>query len=76
MDEGLFKKYSRTLSQRKTLKEEIIQVLQEKAGVTLEEDEFILEQKKIRLLTSSVKKNILLQNGVKDILSSLGFTLL
>lgn len=75
MDEGLFKKHLQTLSKRNDQKQAVISLIQTRTGITLEEDDFILEQKKVKLFTSSAKKNTLLQKGIKDILSSSGYEL-
>ena len=76
MDEGLFQKHLRIVAKHSLQKQTVISLLQEKTGITLDDDEFLLEGKKLTLFTSSAKKNILLQKGMKDILSSEGYTLL
>lgn len=75
MNEGLFKKHIQQLISRTNAKQKIILAVLEKTGIIIEESEIILSKKAIVLSTSSVKKSALLQKGVKEIVTALGYTL-
>jgi len=75
MDEGLFAKHVRTLHKRVTQKQEIIQSLIHKTGVSLSDEEIQITGKQVLFTTSSVKKAALMQKGIQKILTELGYTL-
>ncbi len=75
MNEGLFEKYSKVLTQKKSEKDEIINVLQEVTGITFIPQEVTITKKSISFQTSSVKKSVVYQKRVQEILQQKGYSI-
>jgi hypothetical protein len=75
MDEGLFAKYTRTITARNTTKQTIIETILEKTGIQVEQDEIVITKKEVALSISSVKKMALTKKNIEEVLSSLGYSL-
>ncbi|MDB5259915.1 MAG: hypothetical protein JWN37_146 [Candidatus Nomurabacteria bacterium] len=75
MDLGLFEKHIKALINQKKTKEQIINEIKEKTGVSLKEEEIQVTKKEVSLNTTSVKKSLLFQKGIKKILEENKFTL-
>ena len=75
MDNSLFDKYKKVVEKRDEDKEIIINFIKEKTGVILDYNEIIIDEKKITLNISSIKKSILFKNKVGELLKELGFIL-
>lgn len=75
MEEGLFTKHLLALKQRSDSKEKIIAAVFEKTGVQIEKEELTVSKKQVKLSLSSVKRSILFQKGIQEILQSLGYSL-
>jgi len=75
MNEGLFEKYKKVLTQKKSEKQEILFLLKEISGIDFKEEELVIEKKKIAFHTSSVKKSIILQKNIQSKLQEKGYTL-
>jgi lactam utilization protein B len=73
MNEGLFEKYKKVLTQKNNEKQEVIRLLQEISGIVFKEDEIVIEKKSIYFHTSSVKKSILLQKSIQSQLIEKGY---
>lgn len=74
MDEGLFKKYTKTLQERDKAKESLIAIIKEKTGIVLNEEEINISKKEVTLFISSVKKTQLLRKNIKELLEAQGFS--
>ena len=75
MKEGLFKKYNIQLEQRTHIKKEVIQYIQEKTGIILQEENIVILKKVISLYVSSTLKQKLFQKNISKILKDKGFHL-
>ncbi len=75
MNEGLFDKYKKVLTQKKNEKEELINFLQEITHIIFTEEELVVEKKKISFRTSSVKKSILTQKNIQSKLLEKGYSI-
>lgn len=73
MNEGLFEKYKKVLTQKSNEKQEVISLLQEILGIVFKEDEIVIEKKSISFHTSSVKKSILLKKNIQTKLEEKGY---
>ncbi len=73
MNEGLFDKYKKVLTQKKNEKQEVITLLQEITGIGFKEDELVIEKKTISFHISSVKKTIILQKNIQSRLQEKGY---
>lgn len=76
MDEGLFRRHILQIQKVQDTKEEVCAYIQEKTGVEITKEEVSITQKKVTIQTSSVKRSILLQKKLKEILQEKGYTLL
>lgn len=74
MDEGLFAKHLKRLNERSTIKQSILQLVKELTGVQLQEEELELQGKKLRILTSSTKRAVLIQRKLKESLLEKGYS--
>ena len=75
MNEGLFDKYKKVLTQKKNEKEELINFLQEITHIIFTEEELVVEKKKISFRTSSVKKSILTQKNIQSKKKKKGYSI-
>lgn len=75
MDQGLFGKYQKTLTQRKNILDEIISFIEQDTTVKLTEEEIIIQKKTISFQTSSVKRIILRKKSVEEFLQKKGYLL-
>jgi hypothetical protein len=73
MDEGLFKKYSIQVQKNKDVKEDILVYIQEKTALTLTQEEVTISKKVVTIQTSSVKRSLLLQKKIKEVLLEKGY---
>ncbi len=74
MDGNLFKKYEQRIKKNKTEKGELLHFIKEKTGVVLEEGEISLDNKKIKIQTSSTKKAFLQKGGISNLLKEKGYS--
>lgn len=75
MDGNLFKKYEQRIQKNKTEKGELLHYIQEKTGVVLLEGEITLDNKKIKIQTSSTKKTFLQKGNINKCLKEKGYIL-
>jgi Zn-dependent M16 (insulinase) family peptidase len=75
MDLNLFAKHIKQINKNKTEKEKILNYIQKKTGVILEESNITIKQKKITLNTSSVIYSKLIQKNIQGLLEEIGFVL-
>ncbi len=75
MDNSLFAKYKQVVEKRDEDKGKIIDFVKEKTRVILLESEIVIDNKKITLNISSVKKSILFKSKIGELLKELGFFL-
>ena len=75
MNEGLFEKYKKVLTQKQIEKKEVIEVLKKISGFEFKEEELSIQKKIISLHISSVKKSIFLQKNIKDKLQERGYSI-
>ncbi len=75
MDGSLFKKYEQRIYKNKTEKEEVLKYIKERTGVVLDGAEIALDNKKIKIQTSSTKKAFLRKGNVAGCLQEKGYTL-
>ncbi len=75
MDGNLFKKYELRIQKNKTEKEELLRYIQEKTNVVLQEGEVTIDNKKIKIQTSSTKKTFLQKNNIELFLKEKGYHL-
>lgn len=75
MDNSLFAKYKQVVEKRDEDKEKIIDFVKEKTGVVLNYSEIVIDDKKITLNISSIKKSVLYKSKIGEILKELGFFL-
>ena len=75
MDQGLFRKHILQIQKVQDVKSELCAYIQEKTGVEIIQEEIIITGKKIIIQTSSVKRSILLQKNIKEILKEKGYFL-
>jgi hypothetical protein len=73
MDEGLFKKYSIQVQKNKDVKEDLLVYIQEKTALILTQDEITISKKVVTIQTSSVKRSLLLQKKIKEVLLEKGY---
>lgn len=73
MDNSLFTKYKQVVEKRDEDKEKIINFVKEKTGVVLNYSEIVIDDKKITLNISSIKKSILFKSKIGELLKELGF---
>lgn len=73
MDESLFKKHLYTIKKNKDSKEELRTLIQEKLGISLDDEELNISKKVVIFNVSSVKKMFLLKNDIKSFLKEKGF---
>jgi hypothetical protein len=74
MDEGLFAKHLKNLTLRTNIKNDIMEAIHTGCGIDINEEEFILQGKKIRIITTSVKRAALIRSHIEEELSKLGYT--
>jgi hypothetical protein len=74
MDQGLFGKYQRFITTRENTYKEISLCIEEETGVILTEEELLLDKKKIKFHTSSVKKMILRNKNIEGVLTRKGYS--
>jgi hypothetical protein len=75
MDQSLFKKHILQIQKIKDSKEEVCLLIQEVTGVLLEQEEITISKTNITIQTSSVKKSILSQKRIKELLKEKGYEL-
>ncbi len=75
MNEGLFEKYKKVLTQKQVEKKEVIEILKSISGVEFKEEDISIQKKIISLYISSVKKSIFLQKNIKDKLQERGYSI-
>lgn len=75
MDGSLFKKYEQRIQKNKTEKEELLRYIEEKTDVLLLEGEVVIDGKKIKIQTSSIKKTFLKKNNIELFLKEKGYQL-
>lgn len=75
MEGGLFKKYELRILKNKNDKQNIITYIEGKTGVCLHENEIVIEAKKIKIQTTSIKRSVLASKDIKTILKELGYSL-
>jgi hypothetical protein len=73
MDEGLFKKHILRVQIQKDSKEDILSLVLEKTMLTLSSEEVSLSKKVVTIQTSSVKRSLLLQRKIKEVLLEKGY---
>lgn len=76
MLEGLFKKYTKVLIQKKNEKEEIILFLFKETGVLFKEEELVIQKYIITFHSSSVKKTLLQKKSIQEFLHTKGYRIL
>jgi hypothetical protein len=75
MDQGLFKKHILTIQALHDTQEEVRLYIQKETGIPLINDELRISKKVVTLQTSSVKRSLLLQKGIKTLLQKKGYSL-
>lgn len=75
MDSNLFSKYQKAVQETGNKKEVIIKAIERSSGIHLLPEEIVLNKKEVSLLISSAKKARLTQVNIKNIISTLGYTL-
>ncbi len=75
MNEGLFEKYKKVLTQKSNEKKEVIDLLLNLTGIEFSEQELQIERKTISFHVSSVKKSIVLQKKIQSNLQEKGYIL-
>lgn len=75
MDQDLFKKYTKTLIQRKSQLDDIIIFIKQETGVELLPEEISIKKNKLSFQTSSVKKILLRNKNIEDFLYKKGYIL-
>jgi hypothetical protein len=75
MDQGLFKKYTIQIQKNKDIQEDIRLFILEKTNISIEEKELQITKKIITIQTSSVKKSLLIQKKIKNLLQEKGYLL-
>ncbi len=75
MDGSLFKKYEQRIQKNKTEKGELLRYIEEKTDVLLLEGEVVIDGKKIKIQTSSIKKTFLKKNNIELFLKEKGYQL-
>ena len=73
MNEGLFKKYTKVLTQKYEEKENVLFLIKEITGIILTIKEVEINKKIISFSISSVKRNILLQKNIQSKLQEKGY---
>jgi hypothetical protein len=73
MNEGLFEKYKKVLSQKADEKETVCILIKNETGVLLSNNEIQIDNKKVTLHVSSVKKAVLQQKKITHILQQNGY---
>ncbi len=73
MNEGLFKKYTKVLTQKYEEKEDVLVLIKEITGIILTTKEVEINKKIISFSISSVKRNILLQRNIQSKLQEKGY---
>lgn len=74
MDPGLFSKHLFQIKKAHDTKEKVLILIQEKTGIVMLAEEIIVNNKKITIQTSSVKRMMLLQKNIKAVLQEKGYT--
>jgi hypothetical protein len=74
MNEGLFQKYAKVLTQKKNEKDEIIMFLEKETGGIFASEELVIQKNKISFQISSVKKVLLKKKSIQDFLKQKGYT--
>lgn len=74
MNEDLFKKYSIQIDKQKKNKQEIIKDIEELSGISLNENDFSVQNKKITFTVSSVLRSKLQNKKITEFLQRKGFT--
>ncbi len=73
MNDGLFTKYLSVIKKRQSVVQDIIEHITKESGVTLTQEEIIIEKKTISFQTSSVKKMLLKKKSIQDFLQEKGY---
>ncbi|MEN9881177.1 MAG: hypothetical protein RLZZ308_360 [Candidatus Parcubacteria bacterium] len=73
MDGNLFAKYTKTLEKKRSEKEDIVRYIYEVTGVLCTIEELVIDQKKVTICTSSVKKMILQKYNIQNVLQEKGY---
>ncbi len=75
MDSGLFSKHLFQIKKVHDIKEEVLVLVQERTGIVLQVEEIVVNNKRITIQASSVKRMMLLQKNIKAVLQEKGYTL-
>lgn len=75
MNEGLFEKYKKVLTQKQVEKKEVIEILKSISGIEFKEEELSIQKRIISLYISSAKKSIFIQKNIKDKLQERGYSI-
>ena len=73
MEQNLFRKYTKTLLQRKSKIDEIIEYIKNETGMDILQEEIVLKKNSISFQISSIKKSVLVQKNVKTFLKEKGY---
>jgi len=74
MNEGLFTKYLSVIKKRQSTVQGIIEYIFKESGITLIQEEIVIEKKTISFQTSSVKKMLLKKKSIQCFLQEKGYT--
>jgi hypothetical protein len=75
MEGGLFKKYELRIVKNTEDKKELIKYIEEKTLVLLNEKEIQIDNKKVKIQTSSTKRLMIISRDIKTVLKEKGYTL-
>jgi hypothetical protein len=75
MDQGLFTKHILRIQQQQDSKQEVLDYIKITTGVTLTNTEITITKKTIHFSVSSVKRGLLIQKNIKNILLEKGYFL-
>lgn len=75
MNEGLFVKYGKVLKQKKSEKEDVINLLKQITGIDFITQEIKIEKKVISFQISSVKKSIIIKKNIQIKLKEKGYSI-
>jgi exosome complex RNA-binding protein Rrp4 len=73
MDGNLFGKHIALVQRKKDEKKEILEYIKEKTSIEITSEEIIIEGKKIKITTSSVKRLILKKSNIETLLKEKGY---
>ena len=73
MEISLFNKYKNVVQKRDEEKEKVIEIVNKETSVVLKSEDFTIDNKKIVLNVSSIKKSHLFKKGIDEILKKEGY---